>query len=151
MRNTPESSILALKKSRDLIAALRISQELPSAYAEQLIQAEHLCEAGLQELQPHANALEMANLQSVILRQVTQLGVLEEIARGVIDIMQQANASPYVKPLSELRSIANGGGDGLCLLEELQSYFEYYGVSKEPQSPEVPEMPFTPLNESGVV
>ena len=69
----------------------------------------------------------------------TALEALEEaheILRGALDLLTQAGRGPYVKNVLSLTTKANGGGDGHCLREEIEAYFDQHGIAREFQRPE---------------
>lgn len=65
-----------------------------------------------------------------------QIAYANELLRAALDILEEAESSPYVRSVLECTTRANGGGDGLCVLGELRDYFEDYDVPRDPQWPQ---------------
>jgi len=66
----------------------------------------------------------------------TQIEVANELLRAALDILTQASSGHYVKSVNECETRANGGGDGSCVREEIESYFDQYNVPTAFQWPE---------------
>ena len=56
-----------------------------------------------------------------------------ELLRGAYELLVDADRGPYVKDLGECHYTANGGGDGLCLKDEIQTFFEVNNLDIKPQ------------------
>lgn len=68
-----------------------------------------------------------------------QLKYANELLRAALDILEEAQEGPYVKEVGHCTTRANGGGDGMCVTEEISDYFETYGVTRTPDFPQIDE------------
>ena len=67
---------------------------------------------------------------------ITQQQYADELLRAALDIIEEAGKGPFVRSVHECQTRANGGGDGLCVRDEIRDYFEAYAVPREPQYPQ---------------
>lgn len=69
----------------------------------------------------------------------TQIEHANELLRAALDIFEDAQRGPYVKALGECETLAHGGGDGICVAEEIKEYFDLHRVPRKPQMPALDE------------
>lgn len=65
----------------------------------------------------------------------TQLEIANELLRAALDLLEKADRTSFVVSVLELTTNANGGGDGMCVREELQEYFDTFDVPRALQWP----------------
>ncbi len=65
----------------------------------------------------------------------TQIEDANELLRAALEIIRESGDSRYVKSAYAVTTKAFGGGDGLCIAEDIEAYFDQYGVAREPQMP----------------
>lgn len=67
----------------------------------------------------------------------TQIEKANELLRAALEIIRESGESIYVRSAYQVTTKAYGGGDGMCIAEDIDAYFDAYNVPREPQMPEI--------------
>ena len=84
-----------------------------------------------------ANIPAKAEALASVVAAPSQIDDANELLRAALEIIRGSGESHYVKSAYAVTTTAYGGGDGMCIADDIEAYFEQYRVSREPQMPEL--------------